>query len=377
MQAYIDRVYPEYLSLLKTIAAIPAPSHKEQQKADFLEAWLRELCARQDFLLNIFVDEASNVVCECFCDPSPEEVYLFLAHTDTVFPDEQPLPVTETEETLAAPGIGDDTANVAALLMGIQYLAEQRLRPQKNVVFVFNSCEEGLGNLKGCRAVMDRYAGKVREFISFDGGYTNLTTVAVGSERYEVRLETIGGHSYGSFGNPNAIALLSELICRLYEIDAGAYAGHTTYNVGVIAGGTSVNTIAQEAHMLFEFRADRADSLSAIKQEVFGIIEDFSREHPLSVRLLGARPSMGEVDPVAMQRLIREISDLIEAETGARPTLSSGSTDCNIPLSRGIPAICFGAYLGHGAHTREEFLYKSSLRPGLRILIRTLLTKFH
>ena len=100
------------------------------------------------------------MVCECFCDPSPEEVYLFLAQLDTVFPDEQPLPVTETEETLAAPGIGDDTANVAALLMGIQYLAEQRLRPQKNVVFVFNSCEEGLGNLKGCRAVMDRYAGK-------------------------------------------------------------------------------------------------------------------------------------------------------------------------------------------------------------------------
>ena len=377
MQAYIDRVYPEYLSLLKTIAAIPAPSHKEQQKAAFLEAWLRDLCARLDFPLHIFVDKASNVVCECFCAPSPAEVYLFLAHTDTVFPAEQPLPGPATEQTLAAPGIGDDTANVAALLMGIQYLAEQRLRPQKNVVFVFNSCEEGLGNLKGCRAVMDRYAGKVREFISFDGGYTDLTTVAVGSERYEVCLETIGGHSYGSFGNPNAIALLSELICRLYRIDAGAYAGRTTYNVGLITGGTSVNTIAQEARMLFEFRADRADSLAAIKKEVFGIFEDFSQEHPISVRLLGARPSMGEVDPAAMQRLIQEVSDLIEAETGARPALSSGSTDCNIPLSRGIPAICFGAYLGHGAHTREEFLYKSSLRPGLRILIRTLLTKFH
>lgn len=322
------------------------------------------------------IDEATNVICECFCEAEPHQIDLFLAHTDTVFPDEQPLPVQETDEILAGPGIGDDTANVAALMMGIQYLAEQQLRPQTNVVFVFNSCEEGLGNLKGCRVIMEQYQGKVHEFISFDGSYTSLTTVAVGSERYDVCIKTEGGHSYGNFGNSNAIAAMAELICRLYTIDAKKYPGQTTYNVGTITGGTSVNTIAQEAHMLFEFRSDRIEGLSGIKQDVLKLFSDFGRRFDLTLQLLGRRPSMGAVDPAHMNRLIGEISSIIVRETGKAPTLSSGSTDCNIPLSLGIPAVCFGAYLGKGAHTRQEFLYKQSLRPGLRILIHTLLRKF-
>ena len=128
--------------------------------------------------------------------------------------------------------------------------------------------------------------------------------------------------------------------------------------------------------MLFEFRSDRIEGLSGIKQDVLKLFSDFGRRFDLSLQLLGSRPSMGAVDPAHMNRLIGEISSIIIRETGKAPTLSSGSTDCNIPLSQGIPAVCFGAYLGKGAHTRQEFLYKQSLRPGLRILIHTLLRKF-
>ena len=163
MKAYIQKNLPAYIQLIKTLTAIPAPSHKEQQKAEYIRQWMVALAARTGFPLNIFIDDATNVVCECFADPDPAQVTLFLAHTDTVFPDEQPIEVLEDDRVIAAPGVGDDTTNVAAMMMGIQYLAEQQLRPQQNVVFVFNSCEEGLGNLKGCRAVMERYAGKVCE----------------------------------------------------------------------------------------------------------------------------------------------------------------------------------------------------------------------
>jgi acetylornithine deacetylase/succinyl-diaminopimelate desuccinylase-like protein len=377
MESYLDRIFPAYTELIKTLTKIPAPSHKEQQKAAYIKDWLDALQMRTGFPMQTRIDDATNVICECFCEAEPAQIDLFLAHTDTVFPDEQPLPVQETEELLAGPGIGDDTANVAAMMMGLQYLAEQQLRPQANVVFAFNSCEEGLGNLKGCRTIMEQYQGKVHEFISFDGSYTSLTTVAVGSERYDVCIRTEGGHSYGNFGNSNAIAAMAELICRLYAIDVRKYPGRTTYNAGIITGGTSVNTIAQEAHMLFEFRSDCVEGLAGIKQDVLKLFSDFGHRFDLSLQLLGSRPSMGLIDPIPMNRLINEITSIIIEETGKAPILSSGSTDCNIPLSQGIPAVCFGAYLGKGAHTRQEFLYKQSLRPGLRILIRTLLRKFH
>jgi len=376
MKAYIQRNLPAYIQLIKTLTAIPAPSHKEQQKAEYIRQWMADLAARTGFPLNIFIDDATNVVCECFADPDPAQVTLFLAHTDTVFPDEQPIEVLEDDRVIAAPGVGDDTTNVAAMMMGIQYLAEQQLRPQQNVVFVFNSCEEGLGNLKGCRAVMERYAGKVCEFISFDGGYSELVDTAVGSERFRICIKTEGGHSFSSFGNRNAIAVMAELIHRLYQIDAGAYPGRTTYNVGIIEGGTSVNTIAQQAEMLFEYRSDRKQSLQGIQAECAAIFQEFSEKYDMTTELLGSRPSMGEVDPKAMDQLINEVSLITQQVTGIWPKRESSSTDCNIPLSLGIPATCIGAYAGKGAHTREEYVLKDSLPAGLEILIRILLRKF-
>lgn len=193
---------------------------------------------------------------------------------------------------------------------------------------------------------MEQYQGKIHEFISFDGSYTSLTTVAVGSERYDVCIRTEGGHSYGNFGNSNAIAAMAELICRLYAIDVRKYPGRTTYNAGIITGGTSVNTIAQEAHMLFEFRSDCVEGLAGIKQDVLKLFSDFGHRFDLSLQLLGSRPSMGPIDPIPMNRLINEITSIIIEETGKAPILSSGSTDCNIPLSQGIPAVCFGALSG-------------------------------
>ena len=376
MESYLDRIFPAYTELIKTLTKIPAPSHKEQKKAAYIKDWLDALQARTGFPMCTRIDEATNVICECFCEAEPHQIDLFLAHTDTVFPDEQPLPVQETDEILAGPGIGDDTANVAALMMGIQYLAEQQLRPQTNVVFVFNSCEEGLGNLKGCRRIMEAYRGRIGCLTSFDGGLEDYVDYAVGSKRYQVTVTTEGGHSYGSFGNRNAIQYMASLIDTLYTLKVPK-GGKSTYNVGVIQGGTSVNTIAQKCEMLFEYRSDVGASLNAMDAFFHRTLQAYEAMGiGVTAELVGDRPCMGNVPEKAEEQLRQRVRDAVSQYTGVVPMGHSGSTDCNIPLSMGVPSICFGGYRGHGAHTREEYIEVESLLPGMKAMLSYILEWF-
>ena len=192
---------------------------------------------------------------------------------------------------------------------------------------------------------------------------------AVGSHRYRVTVRTEGGHSFGAFGNRNAIAVLSSMISTFYTVKVPQEGNsRTTYNVGQISGGTSVNTIAQEAQMLFEYRSDNRTCLGKM-QEMFEKIIDAYRATgvEINVELVGDRPCAGNVDPQAQQTLeaLAEASILHTCSTAA--IYSSGSTDCNIPLSLGIPAVCMGVVEGKGAHTRGEVLYLKSLEPGSRL----------
>lgn len=195
----------------------------------------------------------------------------------------------------------------------------------------------------------------------------------MGSIRYQVEVKTVGGHSYGSFGNPNAIAILADIIHELYKqrVPEG---GKTTYNVGTICGGTSVNTIAQQVSMLYEFRSDRRENLDLMEGQ-FEAIMAFYRDKKidLKVEVLGRRPCDGIVDPIKREKLLVLGEDIVEKVTGIRPKRGPGSTDCNIPLSIGIPAVCFGTCTGAGAHTREEYVNVNSLVPGYEIAFRTIL----
>ena len=368
--AWCDDHFDEQLQLLKTLAAIPAPSHQEQRRAEFIRDWLIAQGATQ-----VQIDPALNVVLPLGCQ-GRDDLRVYMAHTDVVFPDTEELPVREENGRLYAPGVGDDTANVTALMLCAKFFLAHPGCLKNPTLIVFNSCEEGFGNLKGVRQIMADYAGRVAELISFDLEFSSMVNRAVGSERWLVRAQTCGGHSYSAFGNPNAIAALSRLICRLYEQSVPQVPDtKTTYNVGTIQGGTSVNTIAQNAEITYEYRSDDHSCLEQMRGQFLKILEENnSPEAKLTVEVLGQRPCANAVPLEAQKRLLKRCASAVAEITGSAPKFCSASTDANIPLSLGIPATTFGLYLGAKSHTREEYIEIDSLKPGLRIAL-TVMTR--
>jgi hypothetical protein len=358
------------VELIEALCKIPAPSHHEERRAVFVKAWFAE-----NGFPDVTTDAAQNVIAPVNCAPG-REVVVFMAHTDTVFPDTEPMPWRRENGRLYCPGVGDDTANLAALMLAARYFRTQPQTADCGFLFVANACEEGLGNLKGCRQLMQDYAGRVREVISFDGGLGSICNKAVGSARYRVTVRTEGGHSFGAFGNRNAIHALASMIGTLYTVKPPVEGdSKTTYNVGMIEGGTSVNTIAQEASMLYEYRSDSRVCLGKMKTMFEGIVAAYrSMGVEVEVTLLGERPCMGDVNPARQRALEERLSAAIHAESECEPFFHSGSTDCNIPFSLGIPAICTGVYRGRGAHTREEYIELASLPAGFRTMLAFLLS---
>lgn len=371
LKAYIQETLPELKELIIELCGIPAPSHHEEKRAEFCRNWLLRNGASPE---QVRIDEALNVVCEV--PGETEEVIVFMAHTDTVFPDREPMPYHEENGRMLCPGIGDDTANLAVLLMLARYVLTRGLRSRYTVVFAANSCEEGLGNLKGSFQLMKDYGSRTVEVVSFDGYYSGVASDAVGSTRYEVTVRTEGGHSFGNFGNRNAIHQLSRIINDLYGIEVPTRA-RTTYNVGVIHGGTSVNTIAQDASMLYEYRSEDLGCQEEMRRKFEAIVEQYRADGlEVEVRVLGNRPCAGEIDRERQQALTEEVTALISRHSGEEPVVSASSTDCNVPLSMGINAICFGVCLGGGAHTREEWIDEASLPVGYAMAGEFLLNRF-
>lgn len=365
---YIDTHAEEAFRLLCELAQIPAPSSHEERRAQFCLDWLRSKGAE-----GAYIDEALNVIYP-IADTGENELMVFMAHSDVVFPDTEPLPLKIENGHIYCPGVGDDTANAVALLTVAGYLAEKKLPPKDcGVLLVINSGEEGLGNLKGSKQIMADFGSRVKEFITFDGNATAIVTRAVGSRRYRVTVTTEGGHSYGKFGAPNAIAQLAQFITRLYQVQVPAI-GKTTYNVGTISGGTSVNTIAQEASMLYEFRSDEREGLAFMQAQFDAIVEEFRCIGvQIETEVVGDRPCGLDVDN---SLLAQRAAKAVECHYGLSPALTSGSTDCNVPLSMGIPAICPGCVLGAGAHTREEYVEIDSLLPGLKVCFELVMHHF-
>ena len=368
---YIDAHRQEGYELLLELAQIPAPSNHEEKRADFCKTWLEKQGAE-----GVYIDTALNVIYPIGCTED-NDLVVFMAHSDVVFPDTEALPLKVEGDRIYCPGIGDDTANVAAILLTAKYIAEMKLRPKDcGVLLVINSGEEGLGNLKGSRKIMADFGSRVREFVTLDGRTHSCVNRAVGSKRYRIEIDTEGGHSYANFGNRNAIAILASMIDQLYAIEVPPM-GKTTYNVGMISGGTSVNTIAQHAEMLYEFRSDEREALSVMQAHLDGIIESFrAKGITVSLTLVGDRPCAAPVDEEKMAAMIQRAEAAARRWYGHGITCRSGSTDCNIPLSMGIPSLSLGCYRGEGAHTREEYVEASSLHAGLQFAYDLILYHF-
>jgi tripeptide aminopeptidase len=343
---FIDSSHARFTAELIRICEIPAPPFKERERGHYIAARFAELG-----LADAHTDSAGNVI--GFYRGEGEEPLLALsAHMDTVFPEGTDVGVRRVGSRLCAPGIADDAAGLAALIGLIQALNSAEIRPRGSIAFVATVGEEGEGDLRGARHLFSegRLAGRVSAFVSFDGTTVEfITHQALGSRRYRVTFKGPGGHSWGDFGVVNPVHALGRVVARLADYRA-PQEPRTTYNIGRVEGGESVNVIPRSASMDVDLRSVSDLELSRLEEFLFAAVDRATRDEnsargasgnklQAELTMIGNRPSGETPRESPLVRLAIEASRAL----GVTPVLNRASTDSNIPISLGIQAITIGA----------------------------------
>jgi tripeptide aminopeptidase len=347
------------LDLAVEIQQIPAPTFAEQSRAMFVLSLFQ-----REGLTDVFQDEAGNVYGRLAGDGQAPQLVVS-AHMDTVFPANTDLHVDRQSDRIYGPGIGDNSLGVAGLFGLLWTLQERNAQLPGDVWLVANVCEEGLGDLRGMRAIVARFEDQPLAYIVLEGmALGQVYHRGLGVRRYQIEFQTPGGHSWVDYGKPSANHELAAFVTRLNSIQLPQQP-RTTLNVGMIAGGFSVNTIAAQAHFELDLRSEGIAELRRLCAEVEALVEESRRPNvQISARLIGDRPAGGL--PVTHPLITLAMSSL--EMVGLTPALNIGSTDANIPLSLGLPAVCIGLTAGGGAHTLKEFILTSPLTQGLKQL---------
>lgn len=359
------------------ICSIPAPPYGESERAEYLQLRFIE-CGLDETHLDA---EGNCVALRRGRDLNP--LVVVSAHLDTVFPVGTDFTVRREQGRLLAPGIADDGCGLAALIALVKALQESAIETEGSLLFVGTVGEEGEGNLRGARFLLNEgaWAGRVDAFVSLDGpGVERITHAALGSRRYRVRLRGVGGHSWGDFGAANPVHALGRAIAQLASYPAPTDP-RTTFNVGRIEGGAGVNVIPTEAVMDVDLRSASADELHRLdaffrRTAREAVDEENSRRRAgdrpleLDVKLIGDRPS-GETPA---ESLIVQLAVEATRAVGHTPVLERSSTDSNIAISLGIPAITLGAGGSSGnSHTLEEWYDPRGRDVGLQRALLLLL----
>ncbi|RJP49020.1 MAG: M20/M25/M40 family metallo-hydrolase [Anaerolineaceae bacterium] len=351
-----DETAGRVIELAMAIQQIPAPTFDEGERAQFVRAQFSEAG-----LLDVEIDLTGNVYGRL---PGGDKPALIVsAHLDTVFARGTNLRLTRDPERIHGPGIGDNSMGVAALFGLAWALRETRLRG--DIWFVANTCEEGLGDLRGMKAVVDRFGANVRGYLVIEGAALgHVYHRAVGVHRYRISARTAGGHAWSDYGHPSAVHELAALTSQIALLSLPV-APRTTLNVGMIAGGTSVNTLAAEASLELDMRSESPRALTDLVSRVDALIETANRPGVrVKAEVIGHRPA-GEI-PTSHPLI--ELAVACTRAQGMEPSLIGGSTDANVPLSRGIPAVVMGVTTGGGAHTTSEFIDVKPVARGMKAL---------
>jgi tripeptide aminopeptidase len=346
---------PQTIDTQVTLCEIPAPPFGEARRAEAVRALFEDAG-----LTRVRIDRAGNVLGERAGHASSPNVVVS-AHLDTVFPPGTDVRVRRSGTTLRGPGISDDCRGLAVLIAVARALKATGLQTAGSLTFVATVGEEGLGNLRGVRNLIEsELKGRVDRFLSIDGAGMAIVSRGVGSRRFRITFSGPGGHSYGSFGIANPIHALGRAIDAIagMSVPAGAKA---TFNVGRVGGGTSINAIASEAWMEVDLRSSSSESLARLEAQmrtaVAGAVASENRRwggrDPVSasIQSVGERPGGATDDRDPLVRRAQRVS----AALGAGMSLSESSTDSNIPMSLGIPSITIGAGgEGGGEHSLDE-----------------------
>jgi tripeptide aminopeptidase len=375
--AWFRRNEHQIASWQMEVTAIPAPPFGEEPRSRWLRSRFEEIG-----LTDVHRDELGNVF---GVRPGLDPASKFLAisaHMDTVFPEGSPIDVRKEGERLKGPGICDNSVGLVSLLALATALDQTGVRHRNPIVFIANVGEEGEGDLRGMRHIFShaRWSENVERVLVLDGaGIDSIIAEGLGSRRFEVTVEGPGGHSWSDFGVPNPIVALGRAIEKLSSTTL-PNTPKTTFNIGVISGGTSVNSIPQTAFMRVDLRSAGSEEIDRLESALRGAVDDAVAETlgtvrgrsklQYEIRMVGNRPSADLPYDAPLLKTLRAV----DAHLNIRAKINRASTDANIPLSLGIEALAIGGGgSGGGAHTLHELFEPAGRDLALkRILLTTL-----
>jgi tripeptide aminopeptidase len=373
---FIERSHEQTLASQVTIAEIPAPTFHETERAKYMAGEFHRVG-----LKNVEIDKQGNVL--GWREGAVSDTFVLAAHLDIAFAPGVDTKVRKEGARWHGPGLSDDSRGLADLLTIAEAMNQAGIKTHHTILFVANVGEEGNGDLNGVRYLFKEspYRSRLREFISIDGtGSTRIVNRGTGVKRYLVTVRGPGGHSYGNFGRPNAIHTAARIIDHLADTEVPSEP-KTTFNVGRINGGTSVNAIAEECSFEVDLRSEDAGALDKIEMKLLEAIRLGTEEEnqaraasrstvKAETKLIGNRPAgtTGESTP-----LVRAAQTAIAA-FGQKPELTTSSTDANMPISLGIPAITLGGGgVGGNAHSLNEYFDPANAWKGPQIVLLTIL----
>ena len=350
VRAAAEAVTPDVLELTALISAVPSPTGEETAKSLLVERLFATagLATERDAI----GDAVATIPGRQLARAGTSRL-LVAAHIDTVFPIGTPLEIKRSGGRLTGPGVGDNSIAVAAAIKLADLLRIAGETPAVDVLLTGNVGEEGLGNLRGIREVLTSRTD-IGAVVALEGhNLGRVTHVAVGSRRFRISVRGPGGHSWGDFGRPNAIHGLSKLIAEFDAIPLPR-SPKTTLNVGMITGGVSVNTIAPEASCLLDLRSIDESALRRLSDRVTRLVDRSNRGDAVAYTAepIGERPA----GVVAADSPIVQIAASTLAALGLEPSFDASSTDANVPIAAGIPAVCVGLTTGGNVHRVDEFI---------------------
>jgi tripeptide aminopeptidase len=359
VRAAAHAVTPDVLELTALISAVPSPTGEETEKSLLVERLFATagLATERDAI----GDVVGVIPGQLATQPGTPRLVV-AAHIDTVFPIDTPLEINRSADRLSGPGVGDNSVAVAAAIKLADLLRIAGEVPAVDVLLTGNVGEEGLGNLRGIREVLASRSD-IGAVVALEGhNLGRVTHVAVGSRRFRITVKGPGGHSWGDFGRPNAIHGLSKLIAELDAIPLPR-SPKTTLNVGMISGGVSVNTIAPEASCLLDLRSIDESALRRLSDRVTRIVDRSNRGDAVAyaVESIGERPA----GVVAADSPIVQIAAGTLKALGLEPSFDASSTDANVAIAAGIPAVCIGLTTGGNVHRTDEFIDMEPVSKGV------------